>query len=197
MIEQTNQGSAASRNTGITVAQGEYILPLDSDNRIRPAYIYKSIEVLDRFPDVAVVYGDVEFFGEEMGICQVPDFNLLWLVNHNYIDNCAVFRKSVWEECGFYDVKIPYIGFEDWDLWLSIAKRGYKLHHIPEVLFDYRVRLISVSTSSRGEEKAKLISRYIASKHAALFPKEFRYYYKLYRGWLKIWNAFQSILIFV
>jgi len=196
VIDQINQGPAGARNTGIRMAVGEYILPLDSDNRIRPSYIYKGIEVLDRFPDVAVVYGDVELFGEETGVRQVPDFNLSWLVNYNYIDTCAVFRKSVWEECGSYDDKIPYIGFEDWDLWLSIAKKGHKFHHLPEVLFDYRVRPISVSTSSRGEEKAKLICRYIASKHAALFPKEYRSYFKPYRGWLKIWNMFQTLLNF-
>jgi glycosyltransferase involved in cell wall biosynthesis len=219
VIEQTNQGLAAARNTGIKAAIGEYILPLDSDNLIRPAYIYRGIETLDRFPDVAVVYGDVERFGEGIdhiekipnfnlsyenvsftngfrSVQKVPDFDLSWLINHNYIDACAVFRKSVWEECGTYDVNMPFGCYEDWDLWLSIAKKGYKFYHIPEVLFDYRVRPISLSTAARSEEKSKVVSQYIASKHAAFFPREYRNYFKLYRGWLKSWNAFQSLLSF-
>jgi glycosyltransferase involved in cell wall biosynthesis len=216
VIEQANQGLAAARNTGIKAALGEYILPLDSDNLIRPAYIYRGIETLDRFPDVAVVYGDVERFGEgidDLGkipnfnllsenvsflngfrsVQKVPDFDLSWLVNHNYIDACAVFRKSVWEECGSYDVNMPFGCYEDWDLWLSIAKKGYKFYHIPEVLFDYRVRPISLSTAARSEEKSLVVSRYIASKHAALFPREYRYYFKPYRGWLKFWRSLHSI----
>lgn len=215
VIDQPNRGVASARNAGIKLAQGEYILPLDPDNYIRPAYIYKGIEILDRFPDVAVVYSDVERFGEEIhdlqqipnynlsyeavsfadgfkAVQKTPDFNLSLLVNHNYIDACAVFRKSAWEECGHYDVNTPFGCYSDWDLWLSIAKKGYRFYHIPEILLEYRIRLNSLSTAARGAEKSKVVSRYFASKQAALFPKEYRYLFKPYRGWLKIWNAIQS-----
>lgn len=217
IIDQLNQGLAAARNTGIKLASGEYILPLDSDNKIRPDYIRKGIEILDQFFDVAVVYGDVERFGEGIddidqipnynlsydnfsfangfrAVQKVPDFNLSLLINHNYIDACAIFRKSVWEECGYYDINMPFGCYEDWDLWLSIAKKGYKFYHVPEVLFEYRVRPISLSTSARSDEKSKVVCRYLASKHVAIFPKEYRSYFKPYRGYLKILNAFQSFL---
>jgi len=195
VINQQNRGPASARNTGIRAAQGEYILPVDSDCRIRPNYIHRGIEILDQCPTVAVVYSDVEFFGEKIGTGKIPDFNLSWLVNHNYIDNCSVFRKSVWAECDPYDEDVPFYGFEDWDLWLSIAKKKHVFHHIPEVLFEYRVRSVSVSTAGRGEEKAKKMSRYIASKHAAFFPKEYRYYFKLYRGWLKFLELIGSVTL--
>uniref|UniRef100_B8HV91 Glycosyl transferase family 2 n=1 Tax=Cyanothece sp. (strain PCC 7425 / ATCC 29141) TaxID=395961 RepID=B8HV91_CYAP4 len=217
VIDQPNQGAPAARNTGVRMAKGEYILPLDADNRIRIPYIYKGIEVLDRYHDVAVVYGDVEHFGEGItnleelpafsvryeaisfdhgfrAVQRVPDFNLSWLINHNYIDMCAVFRKSVWDECGPYDINMPFGCYDDWDLWLSIAKKGYRFYHIPEILFEYRVKPISLSTASRNKEKNKVVYRYLAFKHAALFPKEFRLYFKPYRVWLKIWNTLQSLL---
>lgn len=194
IIDQQNGGPPAARNTGVRAAKGEYILPLDSDCRIRPTYIQKGIEILDRQPEISVVYGDVELFGEETGIQKLPDFNLTWLVNHNYIDNCAVYRKSVWVECGPYDVNIPFKCYDDWDFWLSVAKKGHKFYHVPEVLFEYQVRPVSQSTLSRSEEKSKVVCRYIASKHAAWFPKEFRYYYRPYRGLVKIWSSLQALL---
>jgi glycosyltransferase involved in cell wall biosynthesis len=219
VIDSINQGAAAARNTGIRHSRGEYILPLDADNRIRPDYISKGIEILDRFPDVAVVYGDIEHFGEGIdsleqlpafslpydtvsfehgfrGLQKAPDFNLSWLINHNYIDTCAVLRKSVWAECGPYDVNMPFGCFDDWDLWLSIAKKGHRFYHIPEVLFEYRVRSVSLSTASRSAEQSQVVCRYLAAKHAAFFPKEYRLYYKPYRGWLKVWDAIRSQINF-
>lgn len=216
VVDQSNQGLAAARNTGIKLALGEYILPLDSDNRIRAEYIRKGIEILDKSPDVAVVYSDVERFGEKIkdlkeiptfnltydevsfadgfrAVQKVPDFDLSLLINHNYIDACAVFRKSVWEECGPYDVNMPFGCYEDWDLWLSIAKKGYRFCHIPEVLFEYRVRRVSLSTAARSKERSKIVCKYIAAKHAALFPKEYRNYFKLYRAWLKILRILQPL----
>ncbi|MBW4474337.1 MAG: glycosyltransferase [Stenomitos rutilans HA7619-LM2] len=218
VIDQPNQGVAIARNNGIKLARGEYILPLDSDNLLRPAYISKGVEILDRFPDVAVVYGDVERFGEGIdasqkllnfnldyssisfdngfrGVQRVPDFNLAWLVRHNYIDACAVFRKSAWEECGGYDANTPFGCYSDWDLWLSIAKKGYRFYHVPEILFDYRIRAISLSTAARSEEKSKVVRRYFASKHMALLPKEYRYYFKPYQYLLERLTKFQSFLV--
>jgi glycosyltransferase involved in cell wall biosynthesis len=216
VLNQLNQGAAAARNTGVRHAKGEYILPLDADNRIRASYIYKGIEILDQYHDVAVVYGDVEHFGAGIealeklpafslpyeavsfengfrAVQRVPNFNLSWLINHNYIDTCAVFRRSVWDECGPYDINMPFGCYDDWDLWLSIAKKGYRFYHIPEILFEYRVRPISLSTASRSEEKSEVVCRYLASKHAALFPKEYRSYFKMYRGWLKVWNKLRFL----
>ena len=57
VVMQENKGLSAARNTGIALAKGDYILPLDADNKIRPAYITRSIQVLDNQPSVAVVPG--------------------------------------------------------------------------------------------------------------------------------------------
>src|SRR5665647_1774007 len=138
VINQTNQGLGASRNNAIKKARGEYILPLDSDNKIRPEYIYQSIRILDEQPDISMVYGDSEYFGEKTGINNVGEFNLQKIMLENYIDACAVYRKSVWETLGGYDEKMPIMGYEDWDLWLNMALHQFQFYYIPEVLYDYR-----------------------------------------------------------
>ncbi len=170
IIHQLNQGLAIARNVGIESSQGKYILPLDADNKIRRDYIIKSIDILDQFPRVGVVYGDVEFMGDRTGIWQVPDFDPTRLLQGNYIDACAIFRKTLWQDCGGYDPNIPdKLGFEDWDLWLSALEKGWEFYHIPEVLFDYRVRSNSMVTRCLIPENKEKLIRYLKSKHQILY----------------------------
>jgi len=155
VINQANQGLGRTRNNGIRLAKGDYILPLDSDNRIRPEYIYESIKILDSNPEIAMVYGDAEFFGDKSKRHVVGEFNLQNMMVENQIDACAVYRKSVWEAVGGYDEKMPIMGYEDWDMWMNMTFKHYKFHYVPEILFDYRVlgnsmlRSISVSNKKR------------------------------------------------
>ncbi len=174
ILDQENQGLAHARNNGIAKASGRYILPLDADNKIRADYILKGIEVLDQNPDVGVVYGQPEWFGEIERSWGLPEkFDASQLILGNYIDACAVYRKSVWEACGGYDPKMPVAGWEDWDFWLSTIEHGWKFHYIPEVLYDYRVRANSMVTQCDLPENRSRLLKYICTKHASLYRTNF------------------------
>lgn len=174
VLNQPNQGLSSARNSGITKSQGRYILPLDADNRIRSDYILKSIDVLDQASEIGVVYGKPQWFGDTNRSWEIPEeFDAGKLILGNYIDACAVFRKSLWEDCGGYDVNMPTAGLEDWEFWLSAIEKGWKFHYIPEVLFEYRVRGDSMAaTCSRPENLSQLL-RYIYTKHARLYITRF------------------------
>ncbi|WP_254566307.1 glycosyltransferase [Oscillatoria sp. HE19RPO] len=174
VINQSNQGLAAARNTGIKKAQGRYILPLDADNKIKPAYITEAVEILDEQPEVGVVYGNAELFGEKTGIVEVPDFDINRLVAGNYIDACAVFRRTVWQDCGGYDSQIPQkLGYEDWDFWLGVAEKGWQFHHVSEVMYEYRFRANSMVSACNIPENRRELFRYICSKHIGLYATNF------------------------
>ena len=46
VVSQPNRGPGAARNTGIRLAKGEFILPLDSDNRLRDVYLSEGVSLL-------------------------------------------------------------------------------------------------------------------------------------------------------
>ena len=174
VINQENQGLALARNRGIEVAKGRYILPLDADNKIRPNYITSAIKILDRQPEVGVVYGNFEFFGGVTGIKEVPEFDINVIVRGNYIDACAVFRKTVWQDVGGYDDKIPEkFGYEDWDFWLGAAEKGWHFYHVDQVLFDYRLRDRSMVSRCNIPENRRELFRYISTKHIGLYTTNF------------------------
>lgn len=139
VIHQNNKGLGSARNNGIRIAKGKYILPLDSDNLVLSPYINQAIDILEKNEDISIVYGDAEFFGEKSGKWKVGSFNLQKLMLGNYIDACAVYRKSVWEFLGGYDEKMPKMGTEDWDFWLNCSFNNFNFQYLEVPCFGYRV----------------------------------------------------------
>lgn len=173
IIHQENKGLAGARNTGIDLSKGEFILPLDADNMVRPGYITAGLEIMDSQPDTAVVYGNAEYFGEQKGYWTPGTFNLQKLMLGNYIDACALIRKTVLNEVGRYDTQMKYMGWEDWDLWLRVAFAGYNFSYVDKVLFDYRILRNSMSkTLYRKYEKPNTLEDYINKKHPAKMGNE-------------------------
>jgi len=150
VVAQPNRGPGAARNTGIRLAKGEFILPLDSDNRLRDVYLNEGVSLLKENPTIGVAYADAEYFGEKSGRWDVPEFHLLSLIRMNFIDTCALYRKRLWEEVGGYDEQRICMGVEDWDFWLRLASHGSTFVHLPRIGFDYRVRSDSMIVKAIG-----------------------------------------------
>ena len=173
VIHQINLGPASARNKGIKNANGQYLLFLDSDNKIRSGYLDKAINILNNDESVSVVYGKPHFFGEdnrEHRKFKVAAFNLTKLAHANYIDMCAIVRKKVVDAVGGFDEDRFLIGNEDWDLWLNIGINNFGFHFIDEVLFDYRIRKNSVhETQSAKTNRFVDLQLYFFKKYSKLY----------------------------
>lgn len=181
VVRQENKGLAAARNAGVLVSKGEYILPLDADNHLRSGYVEHGVRILDAHPQVGVVYSDAEYIGVSAGRWHVGSFDRDRLLQWNYIDACAIYRRSVWEQNSGYDSTMPVQGFEDWDFWLGALEHGWQFVYVPEVLFDYRISRESMITRARGFEKE--VAEFIATKHGPLYR----------RAWLQLANQQESL----
>jgi GT2 family glycosyltransferase len=170
IVDQENRGLAAARNAGIASAHGDYLLPLDADNRLRPGFPQAAARVLDAEPEVGVVYGARYELGLRSGVVEVPELDLDGLLRANYIDACAVLRREVWEQCGGYDSAMAQ-GWEDWDLWIGAAERGWRFHRLPGVTFDYRVRPSSMTTALLRAEVGEPLRIYMFDKHHDLYRR--------------------------
>jgi len=170
IITQENAGLAAARNTGIKASEGSYIMLLDADNIVERAFIKKSVKIFDLQPQISVIYSDAVFIGAKTGIWEVGEFNLQKLMIANYIDACAMVRKSVFNELGGYDSEMKDIesGWEDWEMWLRIAFSGKQFYYLPEVGFRYRVNENSMIEGIKNSyEIRNRLTEYLHKKYPA------------------------------
>lgn len=167
LIRRINGGLAAARNSGIAEAKGQYILPLDADDRIGPHYISQAVAALE--PDLAlgIVYCRAEKFGAESGPWRLPPF-FRWRMGLGNIIFCsAIYRRDDWDKARGYDENLRR-GWEDWDFWLSLLESGRQVLCLPQTGFFYRKHPASMAAVMSAELKLSLHYR-LMEKHPCFF----------------------------
>jgi glycosyltransferase involved in cell wall biosynthesis len=178
-VYQENGGLSSARNLGVKQAVGEFILPLDADDRISKSYASLAIESFNENKFLKVVYCLSEKFGIENGPWLLNEFSLEELAKRNMIFCSAFFRKKDWELVGGYDENMKY-GLEDWEFWIAILKNGGAVKCLEEVGFYYRIKLNSM-IAELDLEKRKYLFDYMSVKHADFFVQQFGNSLLLYR----------------
>ena len=167
-----NLGPGGARNHAIEESSGELIAILDADDRWSPEYLASQVSLFDRSNtagDVGIVACDarlVDEAGELLGTYSerfsFPEqLTLARLLAGNQIFISALVPRHVVEEVdGFASYAHQA---EDWDLWIRILERGYRLVRNPEVLVTYRK-----SGDSLSADRAKVAQAMLAVYRKAL-----------------------------
>ena len=168
VISQPNRGVCVARNAGVSRAKGEYILPVDADNRIAAGFIASALACFKQNPALKVVAPRAEFFGARTGEWKLPPFSLSLLARKNIMDTCALYRKEDWEKVGGYCEEI--MAREDWEFWISVLKDGGEVCRLPEVSLYYRVREGSKRVTDRNLKRH--VVDVLNKRHPEFFERE-------------------------
>ena len=173
VVAQDNLGVAEARNAGIRLAHGRFILPLDADDRILPAMIEQTAEVLRSHPQVAVAYVHTRQFGDRSYVNRLTRLGPPVLGEVNYLPYCSLFRRELWEEIGGYFSFEPGSGgYEDWDFWLSTIERGHRIELVDEVLFEHRIHAGGRYDLSRRNDRE--LRSQLRQRHPTLYTRRHR-----------------------
>lgn len=127
------------KNQGIQAARADLVAFLDDDNTYRRDHL-QVLWVYLKNNDI--VYGDrwlVDKTGKGRNMIGIrSEFNSMALSKMNYIDTSDVLvRKKCLEAVGGWDEDLPV--FADWNLWIRLAKKGYKFQRVPIIITDYYI----------------------------------------------------------
>jgi glycosyltransferase involved in cell wall biosynthesis/GT2 family glycosyltransferase len=159
---RANAGLGFARNSGFAAAETPFVLPLDADNRLRPAACES---LLERIGDhAAFAYPAIQQFGNSDAVIGTAPYSTLRLQPGNYIDAMALVRKSAWAAAGGYD-HVQY-GWEDFDFWCRLAERGFFGVNAEDVLADYRVHAQSmIHTTTEKREHRLALAQDLMRRH--------------------------------
>lgn len=166
-----NSGLAAARNTAIGLVETPFVFILDADNHLYPRCLSRCLETLET-SEAAFAYPLIEQFGAMPGVMGNRVWNRERLARVNYIDAMALVRRSVLLQVGGY-TRMPYPGWEDYDLWCKLAEQDHFGVLIPEFLARYRVHPTSMlRTTTNRSGKIEVVIDDMMQRHPWLKLRE-------------------------
>jgi glycosyltransferase involved in cell wall biosynthesis len=158
-----NMGETRTVNKGLTMAQGDIIGIVNSDDPLLPGAIRKAVTVFQKNPDILLVYPDWNEIGPDSTVIKpirLPNYDLFhMLTDFNVGMGPGVFfRRWAVEKLGVRDVQFKYAG--DLDFWFRLRLHG-RFFHVPEILATHRVHPNSASVTDQGKQMSDEVVRMI------------------------------------
>ena len=175
VIKQKNKGVVFARNKGLEKLKGDYLVFLDSDDKLPNNYIEVLVNKAET-EQADVVYTDLQRFDGENEVIEYPEFSLDIIKNTNIAHASSLIRvKSI--KSHRFDEHLNKRSHEDWDFMLGLALMRNKFSKSNDVKLNYRAHGQSRSTTS-GELLDKqaynfvVTTLYIIDKYKKQYPGE-------------------------
>lgn len=153
----THQGIAASYNTAIAEARGEYLCFVAIGSILDPTYLEKGALFLETHPQVSVVNSYSIVFQAQEHWWQ-PNLNQpVSLMQQNGLISHPLYRKTDFHPLGGFDESLP--NFADWERTLKAISKGQTGWTIPEYLDCYRATLENAPVIAQDPEQQQTINR--------------------------------------
>jgi len=201
---KNQEGPGGNRQTGLSLAKGDYIIFLDSDDQLESTFIKYSLVALKSSQVAATVCLSKSFFEHGFSLIDkirliplmvIRDLSLLTgiILNQGCIYPSAfylcqlshmMYKSSILKDFKFnYDYRR---GGEDWDLIVHTINKG-KIKIVPKRLLKFRYSPKSSTSSSlnrqlKWKSYSLLTSRLPVQNKQGIFYQLFLFYTRLFRG---------------
>lgn len=157
VITADNGNLSATRNNGIQMATGEYIVCLDADDRLGNVRFLQTLsDALNADRTLGIAFTGIRIMNEAGELGHVNawpkgyDFDLQ-AKRRNQVPSCCMFRKEAWTRAGGFRPHFKYA--EDAEFWLTVGSLGYTARQVvTDGWFEYRLHNKSASQVHRTGE---------------------------------------------
>ena len=155
-----------ARNIGVSLSNGEFILSLDSDIKLKNNVIKNcATKMMNGFD--AVIIPELSVGEGFWATCKALEKKCY--VGDDLIEAARFFRKSSFDAIGGYDVDLE--AGEDWDLNQRLKSNNYKINRIKSFLVHNEGRLSLRNTITKKRYYGNTIKFY-QQKHPLLSKKQ-------------------------
>ena len=150
LLNKENGGLASARNAGMAVAKGDYILPLDPDDKLNSTALIQLLQLAMQQKTPCVTFGSYEIFGiENKKILSADLYSPEKIKRLNMLHASSMFSREVWERLGGYKSDFIEQGYEDWDFWLNCHNHQIPFLGTKETIIFYRRHIDSMYLKCR------------------------------------------------
>ena len=143
---------AAATNSALAVATGEFVVFLDHDDILAPEALFQVALAINAQPQVELLYSDEDSLdrrGRPVRPIAKPGWSPFLLRSHNYISHLLVMRRALVDGLG--GCRVGLEGAQGHDLILRAIEQlpPQHIHHIPCVLYHWRIHAGSTAAETK------------------------------------------------
>jgi O-antigen biosynthesis protein len=168
VFRDANGHISAASNSALAIAKGDWIALLDHDDLLDEHALFCLAGVINQQPDARMIYSDEDKI-DEAGVRSDPYFKSEWnqdlFYSQNMFSHLGAYEAGLIREVGGF--RAGYEGSQDYDLALRCMERINidQIHHIPRVLYHWRIHEDSTANSIGAKPYAKLAGEKALNDH--------------------------------